>query len=191
MQNANDALLKAIEEEAFAESERLVKEAVDAASAIVGEVEAEVGAEREERVGALYQGFEKRRASAVNNARIRVSAIKLTARREVVEGVLSGLVAAAGRMPDGEYAALLVRLFKELERAWKESSGEEPRVLAGAREAGLLAKAGIAVEIDPAVSLGVVFKSKDGRMRFENTIHSRIEKAGSGLVMELNRIIFG
>lgn len=191
MQNDNNALLKAIEDDAFAESERLVKEAEGAAAAIVGEAEAEVAAEREERLRALYQGFEKRRASAVNNARIRVNAIKLMARREVVEGVLSGLLTEAGRMPDAEYAALLMRLFKELERAWKQSSIEEPRVLAGAREAGLLAKAGIAAEIDPAVSLGVVFKSKDGRLRFENTIHSRIEKAGSVLVMELNRHIFG
>lgn len=191
MQNDNNALLKAIEEDAFAESGRLVKEAEGAAAAIVGEAEREVAAEREERLGALYQGFEKRRASAVNNARIRVNAIKLMARREVVEGALSGLLTEAGRMPDAEYAALLMRFFKELERAWKQSSASEPRVLAGAREAGLLAKAGIAAEIDPAVSLGVVFKSKDGRLRFENTIHSRIEKAGSVLVMELNRHIFG
>ncbi|MBI5887737.1 MAG: hypothetical protein HZB82_03385 [Deltaproteobacteria bacterium] len=191
MQNANDALLKAIEEDAFAESERLVKEAVDAASAIAGEAEAEVKAEREERLGALYQGFERRRASAVNNARIRVNAQKLMARREAVEEVLSGLLTDVGRMPDAEYAALLTLLFKELERAWKEGSASEPVVLAGAREAGLLAKAGIAAGIDPAVSLGVVFKSKDGRLRFENTIHSRIEKAGSVLVMELNRHIFG
>lgn len=191
MQNANDALLKAIEEDAFAESERLVKDASDAASAIIGEAEAEVAAERKERFDALYQGFEGRRASAVNNARIRVNATKLQARRGVIEGVLSGLTAAVERMPDDEYAALLTGLYKELERAWRQDPDEGPVVTAGGREARLLAKAGITVKESPAVALGVAFESKDGRVRFENSIHSRIEKAGSQLVMELNKTIFG
>lgn len=191
MQNANDALLKAIEEDAFAESERLIKDAGDAAFAIAGEAGAEAASERRERLDALYQGFEKRRASAVNNAHIRVNAQKLMVRREAVEEVLRGVPAVVERMPDADYAAFLTRLFKELERAWKESFAGEPVILAGAREAGLLSKAGIAVQSDPTISPGVVFVSKDGRIRFENTVHSRIEKAGSKLVMELNRTIFG
>ncbi len=190
--NADDALLKAIEGEVFAECARLIKEASDSASVIIREAEEESRGIREERMKALDRGIDRRRTCAVANARIRANAVRLKARREVIEEALDGAIKAFEQMPGVPYTALLMRLYNELERAWKAlPAAGAPVVLSGERDVGLLAKAGIAARSDPSVSLGVVFASKDGRLRFENTIHSRIEKARSNLVMELNRIIFG
>jgi vacuolar-type H+-ATPase subunit E/Vma4 len=44
---------------------------------------------------------------------------------------------------------------------------------------------------DEEVSLGVVFVSRDGRVRLENTFSSRLKKARAEIVPKLNEMLFG
>jgi len=189
---AQDALLKAIEEDARAQAERIIEESEEAARGIVKDAEDEVSGIRAERLAALAQRLERRKASLLNGARINTGALKLRARLDVIERVLALTEERARGTTREEYGTLLNRFYEELEKKWlEEAETEPPIVLVNPEDAGLLDGRGVEIKPDPGVSIGVVFTSRDGRKRYENTVSSRIRKARGEMVMEIDRLIFG
>ena len=189
---AQEALLKAIEEDARAQCERIVEEAEGLARAVTGEAEEEVLTLRTEGLKSLSERMERRRASLVNRARIRSRALTLRARLDIMEVVLEEAVKRIMGLPREKYRELLVRLYAELERVWEAEGGgkDTPVVLASPEDAAFLRETGREARPDPGVSLGVVFTTGDGRKRYENTVPARMKKAREMIVAGLDRLIF-
>ncbi|MBI5491703.1 MAG: hypothetical protein HY893_02095 [Deltaproteobacteria bacterium] len=186
---AQEALLKAIEEDAYAQTGRIVSEAEEAAKSIIEDAEKDVLRVRDERLKSLALSMERRKASSLNNARIQANGLKLSVRHGIIEEVLKEAVDSFGKLPAEDYSRLVNRLYDELKSNWPPEAGR-PTVLVNPSDAGLI-KAGADLMPDAGVSLGVVFTSKDGRVRFDNTVRSRIQKARASLVTMINGMITG
>lgn len=188
---AQDALIKAIEEDANAQCERILKEARHAADEIVRRAEEEALRAREEGVRGANSAVQRKRSSLVNKARTQAASVKIEARQEAIEEVFNETVKRFKEMPLDAYSIILNRLYEELCAVWPVLDAGPPVALVNPRDAGLLGRYGVELSPDPQVSLGVVFISRDGRCRFDNTIDARIKKAKKRLTPELNKILFG
>ncbi len=187
---AQDALLKAIEEDAYAQTDRIVSEAEEAAKSIVEDARNEVRKLREERLKSLALSMERRKASTINGARTRANGLKLSVRHEIIEGVLKEAEQSFRGLPNEEYSRLINNLYGELKNDWPFEAGNAI-ALVNPNDAGLIKDGFAQVKPDAGVTLGVVFTSKDGRIRFENTVRSRIQKARSSLLTAINKTVFG
>lgn len=185
---AQEALLKAIEEDARAQTSRIVSEAEEAARTIVEDAEGEVRKVRDERLKSRALSMERQKASAVNNARTRANGLNLSVRHGIIEEVIKETEERFGKMPKDEYSALLNRFYGELKDSWPTEAGGYT-VLVNPSDANLIE--GADLRPDPGISLGVAFVSKDGRVRFENTVGSRLQKARPRLVTVINGMIMG
>lgn len=188
---AQDALLKALEEDAREQCKRILADAEEKARDIIREAEKEALRIKEEGLKALREILEKQRASLLNNARILMGGLKLEVRREVAEDVLNRVINAIEGLPKDRYAILLDRLYKELKSDWEKNMKDKPVVHINPGDAGLLKDPEAVFSPDPDVKLGVLFTSGDGRVRYENTIPARIKKYRSQLAADIDRIVFG
>jgi len=189
---SQEALLKAVEEDARLESERLVTEARKEARRLVTEAGREVSEARSARLKALSIEIEKMRTARINEARVRTGALKLKARLGVMEEAFRRAEKKVEEMPRERYRALILRLYGELKERWREAGlNDDYTVTVNPADARIIKEAGQEVKTDPEVRLGVVFTSADGRIRFENTIPSRIRMARPGLIPGLERVLFG
>ncbi|MBI5562146.1 MAG: hypothetical protein HY894_04735 [Deltaproteobacteria bacterium] len=192
--HANDVLLKALEEDARAEAIRLVKAAEDEAAAAMRQAASEAGSLEAARMEETGKTGARERGARRAAAHLRARALALEARREMVEAVLAEALKRAEALPRPEYARILNALFKELRDEW--TSEDAPVARLHPDDMGLVAgmKMGTGADIelvpDPEVRLGVVFHSKDGRVRYENTIPSRIRKAREGLMPFIDKALF-
>lgn len=192
MATAQDALIKAIEEDALAQSSRIAGEAEEAAGEIAARADAEVSILREERLKELAAEIERRRSALLNSARTKTNGLKIAAKREVMEGVLNAALTRFRELPSERYAALLGFFYEETKRSWqKDRPLEKPVVLLNPSDMGLLKDAGVEFRPDESVSIGVVFVSEDLKMRYENTAVSRLKRARAALEPLLNSILFG
>lgn len=187
-----DALLIAIEEDARLQGERLVAEARESAAGILEAAEKEVSEERGVRTAALAEELRRKTSFAVNSARSRAGGRMLSVRHEMAGEVLRRVEEAVRKLPRERYAGLLGRFYGELKKDWFED--KEPLkhiVLINPDDAGLINDPQAELRPDKSVSLGVVFASADGRLRYENTVPSRIKKARDTLMPMIDRILFG
>lgn len=187
-----DALLKTLEDEAKAQAGRLLEEAEQEASEILKDAEVETLALRDDRLRAAVAGMEKMRAASVNSARMRAEGLKLEARHGIIDDALRRSVEGFRAIPKEERSGIIKGLYRELKKDWE---GALPDVQAAVRvnpeDTGIITDAGVRAVGDPQVSLGAVFTSSDGRVRYENTIPSRVKKAKAGLVPFINALLFG
>lgn len=188
---ARDALLKAIEDDARAQGEAIVKEAFDAASVVIIDAEARSSSMIEERRAAFRAEIERKRASMLNSARVRARSIRLAACKTAIEKAFDEALLRFKEMPRPEYRELLGRFHDELLRAWDTALAGEPIALVNPQDLPLPGRAGTAVRPDDTVSLGVVFVSSDGRVRFENTVTSRMDRLRKTAVLKIYRTLFG
>lgn len=185
---AQDALLKAIEDDALAEKEAILKEAEDASVAIIEQARTEASAWKDERMSALRLSFAARRAVLTGSAKVRSQALKLKARHALIQEVLREAVNSFGEQ--GGFDGLLNRFYAELKVEWDLAGLPSPVVLVNPADAGLITAEGVEVKTDKDVRLGVVFVSKDGKTRYENTVDSRLKKALKTLEPEIDRLLF-
>ncbi|MFQ5735309.1 MAG: V-type ATP synthase subunit E family protein [Thermodesulfobacteriota bacterium] len=187
-----DALLKAIEQDAREQTERMLKEAGEAAAEMMAAAQEDAGQERRHRTAALAEALDRKAASAVNSARMKVAGQRLSVRHEMAEEVFRRVTERVEGLPPEQYARLLGRLYEELKKDWfgaKEPSAHA--VLINPKDAGLVSFSGVEFRPDEGVSLGVVFVSDDGRLRYENTVSSRIKKTRDTLVSMIDGILLG
>lgn len=187
---AEDTLIGALEDDARAQAARMLEEARQAADAILKEAFLEAERERDERTAALEQRVRGEKAAMLNGARTRASGKKLAVRHELMDRALREAEKRFSGLPLDEYERLIGQLFSELKREWeKERPGDEPVVLVNPADAGFL-KTSFEVRPDEGVRLGVVFVSKDSRIRFDNTIPARIDKGRAVMVPAVNEMLF-
>ncbi|GMR04603.1 MAG: hypothetical protein BMS9Abin23_0503 [Thermodesulfobacteriota bacterium] len=188
---AEEDLLKAVEEDARAQAQGLIQDAEKEAAGIVEEAESEAASVRAERLGALSEAMARRRTALINGARIRTAALKLEARLGVIEEAVVMAVKRLKGLPEDKYRILLNRFFKELERRWQEAGpGTDPVVFVNPADVDIIEDQPVEIRPDADVSLGVVFASADGRIRFENTVETRIKRARPEIVMDLDKLLF-
>lgn len=189
VKDTNDALLKAVEEDARREAERIIKEAEYAASSIIRCALDEAGELKSRRLSSLDDALKRKRASMTEGARIRAKGEMLKARRETVESATLTALERIKGLSGREYSMLLRRLYDELKASWDESREGAPKVLTNPRDTGILKEFGVEAAPDPAISLGVAFVSGDGLVTLENTVYSRMEKVLSVLSTGIDRIL--
>jgi len=186
-----EALIKALEDEARAQAERIVAEAGEEARRVLGEAEREIEAEKAERLAALERDVAGRRTSLLNEARVRMAALKLRAKLGVIEEVMDRALKEIEGLPADRQAAVTRRLYREVRERWPTEKTEGAVVRVRPAYKDIVEEAGLRVEAVESMPLGVVMESADGRITFENTVTSRMEKARPVILVELNRLIFG
>lgn len=187
---AEDALLGALEEEARSEARRISEEALEASQAMLARAREEGSSEREKGLAELSERLRRERASRINAARTRASGRRLAVRHELSGRAVAEVMRRFAAMERGAYAVLLARLFSETKALWEASSAGEATVLVNPADAAILEREGARVTPDPSVELGVVFRSADGRVRFENTMAKRLEKAKLAFTPAINEMLF-
>ncbi|MBI5643069.1 MAG: hypothetical protein HY954_06310 [Deltaproteobacteria bacterium] len=186
------ALLKAIEEDAYVQSARIIQEAEEAARELTELAGKEAASLREERLKAQSDSFERKRASAINGARTRMNGLRLKLRQEFIEGIFKGVTGKFKSLPKKEHDQLIKRLYEELKRDWLRDKGDQrPVVHISPSDLSAVKDDWALFSPDGGVSLGVVFTSKDGRIRYGNTIESRLRRAERTLTAAVDKILFG
>ena len=165
---AQDPLIAALEEDARGQAARIIEEAEEA----------------RERLG-------KTRAAAVNGARTRAAGLKLAVRQELIQRAIDEAAKRFFSLNGEERSRLVARLYAELEREWARARSYEPPVVrVNPADLKLIEAGGAVVLPDESVAAGVVFTSADGRVRFENTVSSRMERAKKKMIPAINEMLF-
>ena len=187
-----DALIIAIEQDALLQCERLLLDAEEAATEMLEAAGEQTSRESRARAASLSAALERKAASAVNTARTKAAGRLLSVRSEMAEEVLKRVEQGFKDLPRERYSALLNRFYSELKADWFEA--HEPSahlVLINPADMGLVKDTEAEFKADDGVSLGVVFVSKDGRLRYENTVSSRIWKGRDALLPMVDGILTG
>lgn len=189
---AQDSLLAALEEDARNQSGRILEEAEESARALMNEAKEAAEVERSEKVMELEERLRRERASRLNAARMKASGLKLKVRNGLIGETIDEAARRFGAIPKDEHAKLVNRLFDELKKAWsRERPDETPVALLNPSDIGIIKDDGTVFRPDGEVSLGAVFTSADGRVRYYNTVGSRLEKALSTIKPAVNEMLFG
>ncbi|HHL39413.1 MAG TPA: hypothetical protein ENJ37_02795 [Deltaproteobacteria bacterium] len=184
-----EELLRAIEEEALAQRERILREADEQAGAIVAEAErrSEEHARKRREMEAARLG--RLRARAVNRARIRASAMVLGAKQEIIDQVLSRARDVIEGSDKETTTRLVSALYDEVKAEWPEDLST-PFVRMNPAYAWLVQDRATEIEPDESLDMGVVFVSRDRRLMIENTIRTRMEKGKRHILTLLGRLLF-
>lgn len=184
----NDVLIKALEADAVAQSKAIIKAAEDAATEMLRQAHAEAEAFETERVGALQAGLERERGVRLGSARLLARAVCLKARQEAVEAVMDAACSCLCALPPSEHARLIRGLYDGLKAEW--AFDESPVVLVNPRDVALLRDYGVEARQDESVVDGVVFVAGDGKVRYVNTVASRMKMMKAGLVPMIDAALF-
>ena len=187
-----DALIIAIEQDANLQCQRLLHEAGEAAKEILEAAGEQTSMESRARAASLSAALERKAASAVNTARTRAAGRLLSVRSEMAEEVLRRVEQGFKALPREQYSELLNRFYSELKADWFEA--HEPGahlVHVNPADMGLIKDPEAEFKADEGVELGVVFVSRDGLLRYENTVSSRILKARDALLPMVDAILTG
>lgn len=188
---AQDALLKALEDDARAQAEKVVSQAEREAAVIVEAAEAEVESLKSERIKGLEDKLVRERTRKVNSARTRAGAVKLKIRHKLVEEVFDSALEHFKALPREEYSRLVKRLFHEACHGLHCGADEKYVVRVNPADVELVDDERARVEPDEHVSLGVVVIAGDGRVRSENTLRSRLERGRKTLLPMVDKILLG
>lgn len=188
---AEDTLISALEEDAKAQAGRVLEEAREAAEALLAAAREEMAAEERSRALGLEEALRRKRAALLNAGRTRASGEKLKVRHRLIERAMDEAGKRFTRMPQEEYRSLLNRLFLELRAEWEGGRpGEAAVVFVNPADVGLI-EGPYEVRGDERVVQGVAFASRDGAVRFENSVQGRLSRARSVMLPALNEMLFG
>lgn len=188
---AEATLLDALEEDTRNQCAVIIREAEETAERIGKEAVEAAQAAFDTRMLEARSSLARRRAAAINAARTRMGGLTLGVRHHLMDEVFARSLKRFKELPKDEYAKLLNSLYAETKADWLRAGiTEKPIVLISESDAGLI-KDQADFRFDASVSLGVVFVSFDARLRFENTIQSRMAKARTELIPVINKVLFG
>ena len=186
-----DSLLQVLEEDARAQCAMITAEAEAEAERVIASAAKKAEETRRARIADLERTLDRQRTSALNAARTRANSARLKVRHDLIEEVLGAAVERFRKLPRKEYAALLKRLYHEALDEVHHRGGVRPVVYVNPADAGLLDAEDADVKTDECVSLGVVVTDPAGRLRSENTLGGRLERARKDLVPLIDSILFG
>lgn len=182
-----EELLKAFEEDARKEREKLLQEAEEEARRIIEEAQQELERLKEEDLIRWKALLATEKARALTEAKAYGMALLLEARHSILQEVFQRVEKELEKREG--YPNVLRRLISEVLEDEKGEviafvSGEDLPLLQGMNlPSGVEIRAG-------EVRLGVVVTTRDGRRRVVNTLKSRLEKAKTGLMPILNEVLF-
>ncbi|MBE7415541.1 MAG: hypothetical protein HS130_10100 [Deltaproteobacteria bacterium] len=190
-QDSCDPLIAALEEDARAQASRLIEEAEEAREEMLRRARDEAAKEADERLSTIRERLKRERAATLNSARTRAAGLKLGVRRELLDGVLVEAQKRLVSLPDAEYGRLVTRLYEALKDEWEKARpGEQAIIRLNPADAARVRADGARVEPDTRVAGGVVLTSVDGRVVFENTVPSVVERARKVMVPAIDKLLF-
>lgn len=188
---AEDALLTALDEDARAQADFIIQGAEAEAAALIKSAGEEAGVMLDAMLAQAARSVGRLRAEMMNDARVRASAALIDCRRALMDDVFERSLVAFSVLERTEYGRILNLWYDELKAAWdKAGMAGEPVVHVNPVDGALIDKSSVLLKPDPAVSLGLVFVSSDGRVRLENTFSTRLNKAKEDLVPLIDSILF-
>jgi vacuolar-type H+-ATPase subunit E/Vma4 len=183
-----DELIRALEEESLSEIRRMMEEARADSAEMVARAEAEAQAASDEREAALKAELASLRAGRMNRATAVGRGLLLEARHRLLKRAFEeALVELAG----GDDRKTLKRLYDELKAAVNQSSFASYDLFVNPADVGFFKEMGVEARPDAAVAHGVVIRSLDGEVTFENTFKSRLEKKRKRLEPIIDAILCG
>ncbi|MBW7957141.1 MAG: hypothetical protein H3C68_04540 [Deltaproteobacteria bacterium] len=189
--DSRDPLIAALEEDAKGQASRLIEEAEEAKEEILRRARAEAEKEADERLSTLRERLTRERASILNSAKTKAAGLKLGVRQELVGSVLVEAQKRLLSLPDADYGRLIDRLYLALREEWaKARPGEQAIIRLNPADAARIRADGARVEPDSKVAGGVVLTSFDGRVVFESTVSSMIERARKLMVPAIDKLLF-
>ena len=183
---SEEELINALDREGRDEASRITDEARREAGAALDKAEIELNRLRKARLSELQKRLSKKRTALINKAHLKARSSLLTARYEVMEPLLDDAVKDIAS--SDRYPVLFKEFFSELLKNWDEDS--PPVVHVNPSDSGLIDASELRVVSDESVSLGVVFKSADGRVVFTNTLHSRLKRVRRRALSKAGKILF-
>ncbi len=188
---AEDALLAALEEDARSQAEYIIEGAEAEAAALIKSAGEEAEVMLEAMLAQAARSVDRLRAEMMNNARVRASAKLIDCRRGLMEDVFERSANAFSSLERTEYGRILNLWYDELKAAWDKAGMEgDLAVHVNPVDLELIDGRGLLLKPDPAVRLGLVFVSADGRVRLENAFSTRMDKAKEDLVPRIDSILF-
>lgn len=188
---AQDALLAALDDDARAQAESIIRSAEEEAAALIAAAVEEAGIMLEHMLAEAGRSFDRSRAELMNGARVRAAAALMDCRRGLMEEVFERSTRSFSALDRTEYGRILNLWYDELKAAWDEAGMPgEPVVIVNPVDLELIGERGALLRPDPLLGHGLVFVSGDGRVRFENTFSSRLYKSKEDLMPLLDRILF-
>lgn len=188
---AEDALLAALDEDAKAQADSIIQGAQIEADGLIRSAGEEAAVTLDAMLSQAARSVGRLRAEMMNNARVKAAATLIDCRRALIDDVFERSLVAFSSIERTEYGRILNLWYDELWAAWdKAEMAGAPVVVVNPVDGALIAGRGYLLKPDPAVRLGLVFVSADGRVRLENTFQARMDKAKEDLVPLLNCILF-
>lgn len=188
---AEDALLAALEEDAKAQAGSIIQSAEIEADGLIKSAGEDAALTLGAMVSQAARSVERLRAEMMNSAGVKAAATLIDCRRTLMDDVFERALAAFSSLERAEYGRILNLWYDELWAAWDKAEMEGPPVVAvNPEDVALISGRGYLLKPDPAVRLGLVFVSADGRVRLENTFQARMDKAKEDLVPIVNSILF-
>lgn len=186
-----DPLIAALEEDARSQASRIIEEAEEAREALLRQAREDAQREGEERLMDARERLRKERAARINAARTKATGVKLGVRQELITRAIDEARKRFFSLKGEDHSKLIAHLYGELERDWARARhNEAPVVRVNPADVKLIRADGAIVEPDESIAAGVVFTSADGRVRFENTVSSRIERAKKDMIPAINEMLF-
>lgn len=190
-QGSRDPLMAALEDDARAQASRLIEDAEEAREELLRRARAEAEKEAEVRLSTLRERLKRERAAMLNSAKTKAAGQKLGVRQELAGRVLVEAQKRLLSLPEDEQSRLLNRLHQALCGEWEKSRPGEPAVIrVNPADAARIRSDGSRVEPDPSVAGGVVLTSTDGRVVFESTVPSMVERARKLMLPAIDKLLF-
>lgn len=187
---AQESLLAALEEDARAQADSIIRSAQTQAAALMAAAGEEAASATDAMLALSARAIDRSRAALLNGARVRAAALIIDSRRALMDAVFERSALAFSSIERTEYRRILNRWYDELKAAWDEAGlTAEPVVIVNPADRELLDQSGFLLKADPLVTHGLVFVSADGRVRFENTFASRLDRAREDVMPLLERIL--
>ncbi len=188
---AQDPLIAALEEDARGQAARILEEAGEAREALLRESREDARKEAEERLSEARERLGKEKAARLNAARTKAAGMKLVVRQELVQKAVDEARSRLFSLKGEERLRLIERLYAELQSDWSRTRGNEPPIVrVNPVDERAIQANGAKVHADDSVLSGIVFTSEDGRVRFENTVSSRMERAKKNMIPAINEMLF-
>lgn len=178
-------LIMALEEEGRSEVRRILEEANQQAGALIGKAEEEAAFIQDARMKTAATEFEKVRTARINSAGLKARGLVLQVKYELMDALFKEALEEIQGSKD--YPRILGRFYNELKESWSYGG---PVIHVNPSDVEHLRAKDVEITPDEGVSGGVEFRSKDKRLRFSNTLATRLERVRGMLAGELDRLLF-
>ncbi|MBI1882942.1 MAG: hypothetical protein HYS08_01885 [Chlamydiae bacterium] len=184
-----ESMLSNLEQEAELEKKKLHEEAESEAKQILKKAEEEASKIRAEILSKSKRIMDLEEAKAIGNARTQANRLLLEARQKEIEKIFQTSREKILQLSqEVDYSELLLNLIQEslIGVSGKIVAEVSPNDVKLAQDLFKRLKREAQIQANPKISKGVIISTEDHRLRIENTLEARFEKALNALKAEVS-----